>query len=101
MVDKSNNLSNGEDGVIRTVKYAAWRSDLSPTPGHSRELISVRTEPQYVQDLETRPHVKEDQEKGLLTFLDYFERHAKERPNVTYLGTRAKILKDGEVTGYG
>jgi len=57
MVEKSN---NGEDGIVRTVKYAAWRSDLSPTPGHSRELISVTTEPQYVQDLETRPHVKED-----------------------------------------
>jgi len=57
MVEKSN---NGEDGIVRTVKYAAWRSDLSPTPGYSRELISTRTEPQYVQDLETRPHVKED-----------------------------------------
>lgn len=77
-----------EDGVVRNIKYAAWRGDLSATPGHSRELISVQTEPEYVSDLNSRPHIKADVEAGLLTFLDYFEKHAKERPNHPYLGTR-------------
>jgi long-subunit acyl-CoA synthetase (AMP-forming) len=54
--------------------------------------------------MEARPHLKADKNNGLLTFLDYFEKHAAERPDDTYLGTRRKIYDPQDstkVTGCG
>jgi hypothetical protein len=51
--------------------------------------------------MDARPPTKE----GMLTFLDFFEFHVRERPNDTYLGSRKKIYDAAadptKITGYG
>lgn len=33
------------------INYASFRKDKEPSPGHSRELISDRVDPQYFDNL--------------------------------------------------
>lgn len=56
--------------------------DKPADPGYSRELISLTLDPKYYDNLEAQPPRSE----GCYTFLDYFEKHVRERPNDTYLG---------------
>lgn len=72
------------DGVARPIQYAKFRDDKNPTTGYSRELVSLDLDPKYYDDM----HSQQPYKAGLLTFLDYFEHHAKARPNDPYLGTR-------------
>jgi hypothetical protein len=80
------------DGIERNVMYARWR-DHSPEPGYSRELINLNVDPKFYDDLGAQTlRFKEK------TFLEFFEKHVRERPNDTYLGTRKRIVseKDGK-----
>ncbi len=74
------------DGVQRNITYAKWREDKPAEPGYSRELVSVDLEPKYYDSLNTIPSYVPE----CLTFLDYFERQVRIRPNAPYLGTRVK-----------
>lgn len=71
--------------------YATWREDLEPKEGYSKELISVNMTKDEYETTQVR-HNREN----CRTFLDYFECHVKERPNETFLGTRAKTVVDGK-----
>ena len=81
------------DGVRRDVIYAKWREDLPAEPGYSKELVSVELDPKYYDAINTMPSVV----PGCLTFLDFFERQVRLRPNAPYLGTRKKLSE----TQYG
>lgn len=75
------------DGLIRTQIYAKWRTDKPADEGYSAELVGVNLDPSNYENVESMPPHR----KGCYTFLDYFEVHAKERPNDSYLGSRVKI----------
>ena len=50
--------------------YAKWREDKPAEKGYSKELISVKTQPKYYDNLDAIPAVFD----GCYTFLDHFER---------------------------
>jgi hypothetical protein len=62
--------TNQGDGQVRNVIYAKWREDKPAEKGYSKELISVKTDPKYYDNLDAIPPAFE----GCLTFLDHFER---------------------------
>jgi len=49
MVESTN--QNG-DGIERKYIYANFRSDVSPAPGHTPEIISTAVAPEYYDNLE-------------------------------------------------
>ena len=75
------------DGVARNIIYANWRTDKPAQPGYSRELVGVKVDPKYYDNLEGQPIYN----RQCKTFLEYFELHAKERANDPYLGSRVKL----------
>jgi len=78
------------DGVVRNIQYAIWRDDKSPSAGYSRELVSINLKPEYYDKMNEKPRYNKD----CSTFLEFFEKHAKERPNAPYLGTRERLADD-------
>jgi hypothetical protein len=78
---------NQGDGQVRNVIYAKWREDKPAEKGYSKELISVKTEPKYYDNLGSFPPLYKD----CYTFLDHFERQIKAGSDRHYLGTRAKL----------
>lgn len=64
--------------------YAKWREDKPADKGYSKELISVKTDPKYYDNLDAIPLLYKD----CHTFLDHFERQIKTGSDRPYLGTR-------------
>ena len=75
------------DGLVRPVIYAKWREDKEPQKGYSRELISVDTPKEFIDNLSGQPGYAAD----CHTFLDYFEKVVKTRGGDRFLGTRVKL----------
>ena len=73
------------DGVRRPFRYATWREDKKADPGHSRELISVRVEPQYYDDLAGQPLMQGD---SITTVMEAFKRQVETRGDADFLGVR-------------
>lgn len=48
MVESTKNLG---DGVVRSTIYAKWREDKPAKNGYSQELINVKVDPKYYDDL--------------------------------------------------
>ena len=67
------------------MEYARWRTDKESTPGYTPELISIKVDPKYYDDLGSKPR-----ELPIETLLEAFERNVTERPNSPYLGWRVK-----------
>jgi long-chain acyl-CoA synthetase len=75
------------DGINRPVTYAVWREDQPAQEGYSRELISLQTPKEFVDNHQGMPSWDEK----CLTILDYFEKRVSLYPNDDFLGTRAKL----------
>ena len=80
------------DGVNRPISYAKFRTDKEASPGYSAELVSDLLEPQYYDDMRSRPppEGKED----IKTLLDLFNKNVEEGKDDPFLGTRYKIDAD-------
>jgi hypothetical protein len=74
MVDSTQNLG---DGVVRNTIYAKWREDKPAEKGYSQELLSVKLDAKYFENISSQVNYK----PNCLTFLDYFELNVKERRN--------------------
>jgi hypothetical protein len=75
------------DGLVRPVIYATWREDKAPQKGYSRELISVDTPKEFIDNLGGQPGYSAD----CHTYLDYFERVVNSRGGDRFLGTRVRL----------
>lgn len=80
-------VQDNGDGVVRNSIYATWREDKKAEAGYSRELISVRTPKQFMDNLAGQPNASED----CYTYLDYFEKSVTNRGFDRFLGTRQRL----------
>ena len=72
------------DGINRPYHYADFRTDKTPSPGYSAELIGSHIDPKYYDDLDSYP----SKCPGFETLLQVFERNVKANPDQEFLGTR-------------
>jgi hypothetical protein len=79
------------DGVERPIIYAKFRTDKAATPGHSAELVSIDSIPQYFDNIEEMPLINEE----CNTLLKHFKRHVSQNPEKAFLGTRKPPTTEG------
>ena len=76
-------------------QYAKLRTDKEPTPGYSAELLNVKVDPQYYDDLGSMPI----EVPGIETIIQVFERNVAEIPNSEFLGQRI-LQEDGSMSPF-
>ena len=80
------------DGVERPYQYATFRTDKEPTPGYSRELISVSVPAEFYDNLEGQ--LPSWERPDLKTLMDAFKANVNERGAEPFLvGTRDPRLE--------
>ena len=61
------------DDIKRPVTYARFRDDKPAQPGHTQELVAIKSDPKYFDNYEAMP--LEDPEND--TLLKHFKKRAK------------------------
>ena len=54
------------DGIVRNTPYGKWREDKEAEPGFSRELLCVRTAPEYYDRLDQQPFLNQDPRRTIM-----------------------------------